>query len=167
MLRKAFEEIQPERRDVLRAPVHGAQHSGRDGLGKSLVGQLTEACRLVAKAAGRTKYELVYQSRSGPPGQPWLEPDISEALRRYRETSGPGADVVVSPIGFISDHMEVVYDLDTEAARLARSLDLNMIRAGTPGLHPRFVAMIRELIATEAVSMCEPGCCPAPRRPAA
>jgi ferrochelatase len=166
-VRKAFEQIPPERRESCGLLFTAHSIPAAMASGSPYVGQLTEACRLVAKAASRMRYELAYQSRSGPPGQPWLEPDISETLRRYRETSGPGAHVVVSPIGFISDHMEVVYDLDTEAARLARSLDLNMIRAGTPGDHPQFIAMIRELIAAEAVSMCEPGCCPAPRRPAA
>ena len=161
----AFEQVPPDRRAP--AGLLFTAHSIPAAMapGSPYVDQLTESCRLVAQAAGRKRYELVYQSRSGPPSQPWLGPDIGDALRRFRELNGPGTDVIVSPIGFISDHMEVLYDLDTEAARLARTLDLNMIRAGTPGAHPKFVSMIRELIAAEAVWVCPPDCCPAPRRP--
>jgi ferrochelatase len=106
--------------------------------------QLREACRLVAEAVGYGEWHLAFQSRSGPPSQPWLEPDISERLRDLAQAGVH--EVVVSPIGFVSDHMEVVYDLDIEAAELARSLRLRMHRAGTPGTHPSFVSMIRELI---------------------
>src|SRR5262249_33756980 len=73
--------------------------------------QLKESCRLVAEHLGIANWRLVYQSRSGPPGQKWLEPDICDVLRGTE----PGQNVVVAPIGFISDHMEVLYDLDTEA----------------------------------------------------
>ena len=73
--------------------------------------QLQESCRLVAERLGCSDWKLVYQSRSGPPSQPWLEPDIADTLRAL----DPGSDVVVVPIGFISDHMEVIYDLDIEA----------------------------------------------------
>jgi ferrochelatase len=106
--------------------------------------QLLETCRLVAEGAGHTDWRLVFQSRSGPPTQPWLAPDICDHLRELKE-SGVG-EVVVAPVGFISDHMEVLYDLDTEARQLSEGLGLNMIRAATVGTHPEFVAMIRELI---------------------
>jgi ferrochelatase len=106
--------------------------------------QLREACRLVAEGVGRSEWRLVYQSRSGPPQQPWLEPDILDALRE-RAAAGT-RDVVAMPIGFISDHLEVLYDLDTEAQQLAAELGLNFVRAATVGTHPRFIAMIRELI---------------------
>ena len=106
--------------------------------------QLLETCRLVAEGAGHANWRLVFQSRSGPPTQPWLEPDICDYLR---ELKGAGArDVVVAPVGFISDHMEVLYDLDTEARGLAAELGLGMRRAATVGTHPDFVGMIRELI---------------------
>jgi ferrochelatase len=106
--------------------------------------QLLETCRLVAGAAGAADWRLVFQSRSGPPTQPWLEPDILDHLRALK---GEGAaDVVVAPVGFISDHMEVLYDLDTEARDLAAGLGLNMVRAATVGAHPEFVRMIRGLI---------------------
>jgi ferrochelatase len=103
-----------------------------------------EASRLVAAALDHQNWQLVYQSRSGPPQQPWLEPDIGDALTETAKTGGK--DVVVVPIGFISDHIEVLYDLDDEAKHKADALDLNLIRAGTVGTHPRFVRMIRELV---------------------
>ena len=83
--------------------------------------QLQESCRLVAEHLGLNDWRLVYQSRSGAPGQPWLEPDIADVAARME----PGADVVVVPIGFVSDHMEVIYDLDTEAQAIARERGVN------------------------------------------
>ncbi|HYJ47422.1 MAG TPA: ferrochelatase [Pyrinomonadaceae bacterium] len=106
--------------------------------------QLRETCRLVAEGVGREDWRLVFQSRSGPPSQPWLEPDICDYLSELKEAGTE--DVVVAPVGFISDHMEVIYDLDTEARALAEKLGLNLIRAATVGAHPAFVRMIRELI---------------------
>ena len=106
--------------------------------------QLREASRLVATSSGRDSWQLTYQSRSGPPGQPWLEPDINDTLRAL--SAGGATDVVIIPIGFISDHIEILYDLDTEAKQTAQSLGLNMVRAQTVGAHLRFVQMIRELI---------------------
>lgn len=106
--------------------------------------QLQEACRLVATAAGVTEWRLVYQSRSGPPTQPWLEPDVGAALKEAR--SAGKEDAVVVPIGFISDHMEVLFDLDVEAADICKEIGLNLVRCPTVGTHPRFVRMIRELI---------------------
>jgi ferrochelatase len=104
--------------------------------------QLQEACRLVADQLGRPDWRLVYQSRSGSPMQPWLGPDIGEYLKEI----GAGADVVIAPIGFLSDHMEVVYDLDTEARQICEQRGIRMKRAATVGIHPRFVSMIRDLI---------------------
>jgi ferrochelatase len=108
--------------------------------------ELNESSRLVAEALGvpRQRWQLVYQSRSGPPSQPWLEPDIVEHLAQVK--SEGAISIVVVPIGFISDHIEVLYDLDTEAQQAARKLGLQMVRADTLGTHPRFVRMIRELI---------------------
>ena len=142
------------------------------------VQQLEEACRLVAEAVALPAWSLVYQSRSGPPGQPWLEPDIGQALRQIPA----GQTAIVVPIGFISDHMEVLYDLDTEAQQICGEIGVVMIRAATVGVHPKFIAMIRELI-LERMGECKPraigkfppnhdecpaGCCPAPaRRPTA
>jgi len=106
--------------------------------------QLRESARLVAEAVGVPDTALVYQSRSGSPQVPWLEPDILDHLRAVSERGV--TDVVVSPIGFVSDHLEVLYDLDIEARHLAAELGLNFARASSASTHPAFIAMIRELI---------------------
>jgi ferrochelatase len=106
--------------------------------------QVGETCRLIADQLGLANWKLVYQSRSGPPHQPWLEPDILDHLRELKHRDVE--DVVIVPVGFISDHMEVIYDLDTEGQQVAEQLDLNMIRAATIGTHPAFISMIHELI---------------------
>jgi len=136
--------------------------------------QLQESCRLVAEQLGTNDWRLVYQSRSGPPGQPWLEPDIGDVVRELDR----GANVAVVPIGFVSDHIEVIYDLDTEVQAIARERGVNMVRAPTVGVHPKFLRMIRELI-EERLGLSEPraigqyppshdvcraDCCPAPAR---
>jgi protoporphyrin/coproporphyrin ferrochelatase len=142
------------------------------------VRQLQESCRLVAGQVGISHWRLVYQSRSGPPSQPWLEPDIADVVREMQ----PGTELAVVPIGFVSDHMEVIYDLDTELQTIARERAIRMVRAPTVGVHPKFIRMIRELI-EERLGLCTPraigqypaslnacraGCCPAPaRRPVA
>lgn len=106
--------------------------------------QLEATAGLVAAGAGLAgPWRLVYQSRSGAPGQPWLGPDVAEAVR----TLPDGAVAVVAPIGFVSDHMEVVYDLDVELAAVAAERGVRLVRAGTAGTHPAFVAGIRALIA--------------------
>jgi ferrochelatase len=107
--------------------------------------QLAETARLVAeRAAPHIAYDLVWQSRSGPPQAPWLEPDVNDHLERL---AGEGVTaVVVSPIGFSSDHLEVVWDLDNEAAGTAKRFGMAFARSATPGLDPRFVAMVRELV---------------------
>ena len=109
------------------------------------VEQLTEACRLVAEAVDVGRWELVYQSRSGRPSDPWLEPDLGSRLVELRRDDGV-RDVAIVPIGFLVDNMEIVYDLDIEIAGLCDELGIKMVRAGAVGTHPRFVSMIRELI---------------------
>jgi protoporphyrin/coproporphyrin ferrochelatase len=146
--------------------------------GCDYVKQLQEVRRLVSGALGHHNDALVYQSRSGAPGQPWLEPDILDYIREVNAGNLASA-VVLAPIGFISDHMEVVYDLDLEARQLCDSLGLAMTRAKTVGVHPKFVGMIRELIVermdpgTERralgsmgarADVCLEDCCPGPRR---
>jgi ferrochelatase len=143
------------------------------------VRQLEEVRRLVSGRLGVTNDVLVYQSRSGTPGQPWLEPDILDHLCSVKTNSLASA-VVLAPIGFISDHMEVVYDLDIEVRQLCDSLALPMARAKTVGVHPKFIGMIRELILERMNSgserrvfgslgprpdVCAEDCCPAPQRP--
>jgi len=144
------------------------------------VKQLEEVRRLVSKELGHRNDVLVYQSRSGAPGQPWLEPDILDYLREVKAKNLASA-VVLAPISFISDHMEVLYDLDVQARELCDSLSLPMTRARTVGVHPMFIAMIRELIQERmdstrerrAVGLfgprpdaCAEDCCPAQLRPA-
>jgi ferrochelatase len=140
--------------------------------------QLTETCRLISEAVGvpAERWRLVYQSRSGRPQDPWLEPDIADHLRMLHADGV--RDVIVAPVGFLSDHLEVLYDLDHEAARVTEELGLTMIRAATVGTHPRFVTMIRKLIQErldpsvpkEAIGqygpnwdLCPVDCCPPPR----
>ena len=135
--------------------------------------QLREVARLVTAAAAPGRdWTLVFQSRSGAPGTPWLEPDIGDQLDTI--AAAGSRSVVVAPIGFISDHMEVVFDLDVQAAERAAGLGLEFVRAATVGTAPEFVAMIRELVEEQTVSpppphralgrltrgpYCNPGCC--------
>lgn len=106
--------------------------------------QLLEASRLVARLAGAERYQLAWQSRSGPPQVPWLEPDILDVLD---ELAASGTQrVIVLPVGFISDHLEVLYDLDDEAKERAAELGLAFTRIPTVGTDPLFISMIRELI---------------------
>jgi len=139
--------------------------------------------RVRTETGRRHRHELVYCSRSGAPHVPWLEPDVNDHLHALARHGHPG--VVVVPIGFVSDHMEVVYDLDTEAASTAEKLGLPFARAGTAGLDPRFVAMVRDLLLERAAGergdegvvraaegalppswdVCPATCCPNPRAP--
>jgi protoporphyrin/coproporphyrin ferrochelatase len=179
-VRQALEHFPTDARQSV--PVLFTAHSIPSSMadGCRYVTQLTEATRLVAEQAGVADAHLVYQSRSGPPTQPWLAPDICDAIR---ELHARGIrQLVIAPIGFISDHMEVLYDLDTEAADLCRELGIDMVRAATVGTDPAFVGMVRDLIAerhfaqAERVAIgslpanhdvCPLDCCPAPamRRP--
>jgi ferrochelatase len=116
------------------------------------VAQLQEACRLVAAGAGHERWELVYQSRSGSPHQPWLEPDVCDRITELHQTESPG-HLVILPIGFISDHMEVLFDIDTEARELCEQLGINLHRAATMGTHPKFIEMIRLLVEERLTDM--------------
>jgi len=142
------------------------------------VRQLEEVRKIVSPKLGVANDALVYQSRSGAPGQPWLEPDILGYLRQVKARNLASA-VVLAPIGFISDHMEVLYDLDIEARQVCDALALPMVRAKTVGVHPKFIGMIRELILERTCpeverralgslaprgDVCEENCCPAPLR---
>jgi ferrochelatase len=135
--------------------------------------ELRRAAQLVVDAAapGR-EFDLVWQSRSGPPSVPWLEPDVNDHLRALA-AEGERA-VVVFPVGFISDHLEVIWDLDTEAEETAAELGLAFVRASTAGTHPAFVASLRDLVVERRAggeprlgTNCPADCCfVAPRRPA-
>jgi protoporphyrin/coproporphyrin ferrochelatase len=122
----------------------------------------------VAAALGAASWGLAFQSRSGPPQVPWLEPDILDHLEALAEEGARDACVV--PLGFVSDHMEVVHDLDTEAAAAADRLGLRFERAASVGTHPRFVAMVAEQVhdflagRPARPDYCGTGCCPSPAR---
>ncbi len=177
-IRTAIDELTPDRRDGARLvctahsiPLSMASTSDYES-------QLVDVMTLVTSDPHiDLTADLVFQSRSGPPHVPWLEPDIVDHLTTLRDQ---GVDtVVVAPIGFVSDHMEVKFDLDTQAAEAARSLGMTMVRAGTVGTHPRFVAGLVDLIEEHLVGAvpqsvgplgprrnpCVAGCCPAPSRP--
>jgi ferrochelatase len=125
--------------------------------------QLKEAARRVNDSLNLGDPVLAYQSRSGPPSQPWLEPDIGEYIKTINAKK-----LVIVPIGFLSDHMEVIYDLDVVAAELARERRIDFVRAGTAGTHPKFVRGLIDLVRQamkEGVVACAPGCCPRAVRP--
>jgi ferrochelatase len=164
-------------------------NEGSGPAGGAYVAQHEEVARLVsagvAEIVGPHERALVYCSRSGPPTQPWLEPDVNDHLEALAEDGSSGA--VLVPIGFVSDHMEVGYDLDTEAMATAARLGLPCARASTVGTDPRFVAGLRQLVLERAAvergeqsarltvgrldashDVCPAGCCANPRanRPA-
>ena len=181
-VRAALATLDPARRAGTRLvftahSVPSAMAANAGPHGGRYTAQLQETAALVhALAAPDLAYDLVWQSRSGPPQVPWLEPDINDHLT---ELAGKDVtDVVVSPVGFVSDHLEVLWDLDNEAAGTARDLGLGYARAATPGTDPRFVAMIRELVLERTAETprerlgtlpiwdtCPVGCCPTPTRP--
>ncbi|MGW6693048.1 ferrochelatase [Rhodococcus sp. NPDC054953] len=154
----------------------------RDG-GRLYSRQVAEAARLCAAAVGAPEHDLVWQSRSGPPQVPWLDPDICDHLDAVAAAGATA--VIVCPVGFVSDHLEVIWDLDTEARDRAADLGLGYVRAGTPGTDPRFAALVAELVAertagaparrlgTEPLygvgtngALCAVDCCAPVRRPA-
>ncbi|MGW1019179.1 ferrochelatase [Streptomyces niveus] len=174
-------------------PLAAADTSGPvedHGAGGAYVAQHLDVARLIADTVREETgvehpWQLVYQSRSGAPHIPWLEPDICDHLRTVRDAGAPA--VVMVPIGFVSDHMEVLYDLDTEATAKAAELGLPVRRSATVGADRRFVAAVRDLLLERAATergravercalgslgpshdLCPVGCCPARTpRPAA
>jgi ferrochelatase len=126
--------------------------------------QLRRVCAWVNQRLGLGDPIRAYQSRSGPPTQPWLGPDIVDHIN-----STSAKRLIAVPVGFLSDHMEVIYDLDTEAAVVARQRGIEFLRAATVGTHPRFIAGIREMVEAamrDGVRTCAPECCKATARPA-
>ncbi|MEZ6126662.1 MAG: ferrochelatase [Planctomycetaceae bacterium] len=166
--------------DVLDIHVAFTAHSIPNSMASTsdYVKQLAESCRLVAEQLkiGDDRWRLVYQSRSGRPQDPWLEPDICDHLQNLHQQGV--RNVVIAPIGFLSDHIEVLYDLDDEAAKKCRELGFRMARSATPGSHPQFVSMVRKLVQErlgqsipECIghfgpnhNTCPAECCPAPVR---
>jgi ferrochelatase len=179
-VRGAFDTLSPDLRGA--AHIAFTAHSIPLSMVRTCdyVTQLSETCRLVADAVGVTpeRWQLVYQSRSGRPADPWLEPDILDHLAELK-ARGVSA-VVVHPVGFLSDHLEVLYDLDVEARHKAAALGLTMVRCDTVGTDPQFVGMLRALIvervtgASERAAIgrfgpnhdvCPADCCLPPARP--
>ena len=124
--------------------------------------QLAQTGALIARELQIEKWHMAYQSRSGSPMQPWLGPDVCDHLKTLH--SEDVTNIVIAPIGFVSDHMEVVYDLDVEARRVTEELGMKMVRAATAGTHPSFVRMIRELVLERInnespANICAPDCC--------
>lgn len=144
-VREALETFAPEDRSGVHVifTAHSIPLGMADGCAYQQ--QLLSSCELVAEAVGSESWQLAYQSRSGPPTQPWLEPDICDVIEQIG-AAGEVKNIIVCPIGFISDHMEVLFDLDTEAAEAAEAAGLGFARAGTVGVHPKFVRMIADLI---------------------
>jgi ferrochelatase len=180
----AFEELPAGERAG--APILFTAHSLPESMARasSYEAQLQASCRLVGDALERQRWRLVYQSNNASYGrEPWLGPDVATALG---EAKAAGAtSVVVAPIGFVCDHMEVVLDLDIEAAAKASELGLKMVRAATVGTHPKYVGMVRELVIERlregtprpalgslgpSHDRCAPDCClsgrPGPAKPA-
>jgi protoporphyrin/coproporphyrin ferrochelatase len=125
--------------------------------------QVLEASTRVNKQLGLGAPTIVYQSRSGPPSQPWLEPDIDDYMRRTESKR-----LVMAPIGFLSDHIEVIYDLDFEIAAVAKERGIEFVRAGTAGTHPLFVAGLVDLVnaaMANGIVPCAPDCCRRAARP--
>lgn len=176
-VRAALHEIPEERR--AETQIVFTAHSIPETMARNCdyESQLKETSRLVVSGLSFEQlsidnWQLVFQSRSGSPAQPWLGPDVCDHLRTLHAAGA--RDVVVAPIGFVSDHMEIIYDLDTEAKALCRELGVNMIRARSAGTHPAFSEMIRELIMERLdpqaprrslgddeprANICRPGCC--------
>jgi ferrochelatase len=164
-----------------------SMNDGSGPLGGAYLDQHLDAAAYVtarvAELTGRRHgHHLVFCSRSGPPQVPWLAPDVNDHLERLAREGV--RSVVLVPIGFVSDHMEVVYDLDTEAMATAQRLGLDAVRVGTPGTDARFVAMVRDLLLERAAvergetveraavgdwpalwDRCAADCCPNPRTP--
>ena len=156
----------------------GAPEDGH-GSGGAYVAQHLAVAEHIMSQVEPAAWQLVYQSRSGPPQMPWLEPDINDALQELPAQGRRG--VLIVPLGFVSDHMEVLWDLDTEAMETAEELGLAAVRTATPGVHPAFVAGLVDLVEerlhgtppearphlTElgpAYDVCRPGCCENTRR---
>lgn len=143
-VQEALDLLRPDQQE--RAHLIFTAHSIPLGMSKNCAyeRQLNESSKLVAQALHREDFTLCYQSRSGSPSQPWLEPDIIDVLN---DVAAQGKDVVIIvPIGFVSDHMEVMQDLDVECTEEAEELGIKLLRANTVSTHPDFAKMVRELV---------------------
>jgi ferrochelatase len=144
LIEAALSAVAPGRRSA--APLIFTAHSLPAAMAarSPYVEQLHTSATMIADKLGRKDWSLAYQSRSGNPTDSWLEPDIGDALRQ--RASAGYREALVAPIGFVCDHVEVLYDLDIEAKRIARGAKLNMVRASCPNDHPTFIRMIADII---------------------
>jgi protoporphyrin/coproporphyrin ferrochelatase len=142
--RAAFDEVPQE--DRAWAPLLFTAHSVPVAMAEAspYVSDLTAVARAVAGRLGHPRWSIAYQSRSGRPREPWLEPDVTAAIRRLAADREP--HVVVVPIGFVCDHVEVLYDLDVEARRVAETAGIGFHRAASVNDHPEFIAMLADLV---------------------
>jgi ferrochelatase len=142
-IRAAAQTVSDDARLVFTA--HSIPLAARNRCGADLYSrQVAHASRLVATAAGYADYDQVWQSRSGPPQVPWLEPDIADHLTAL--ANGGTKAVIVCPIGFVADHIEVVWDLDNELRGHAQDLGIAFARAATPNADPRFARLVADLL---------------------
>ena len=141
---EALARVLPERRGSAHLLFTAHSVPATMAAGSPYVAQFEGAARRVATLIGHAPWSLVYQSRSGSPRDPWLEPDIAEALRALGKDGA--RDVVVVPLGFVCDHVEVLYDLDVEARQVAEEAGMAFQRAGTVSDHPSFIAMLADLV---------------------
>ena len=148
-VRAAFEAIPPAARAA--TPLVFTAHSVPVPMAEAspYVAQVIESSRCVAERLGHVRWSVVYQSRGGRPEDPWLAPDIGDELRRL--AAAGARRVVVAPIGFVCDHVEVLYDLDVEARRIAAAQGIGFHRALTVGDHPAFISMLADLVREEVV----------------
>jgi protoporphyrin/coproporphyrin ferrochelatase len=148
LLQTSFAGIPPERRSA--TPLIFTAHSVPIPMANRspYVEQLQTTARLIAGKIGQQNWSIAYQSRSGKPGDPWLEPDINTVLREL--AAQRVTDVVVAPIGFVCEHVEVLYDLDIEAKKTAAQAGIELHRAGCPNNHPTFIRMMADVIAKSA-----------------
>ncbi|MBM79695.1 MAG: ferrochelatase [Planctomycetaceae bacterium] len=174
-VRESLAKIDATKRDTahIAFTAHSIPQSMADGCDYAL--QLQETCRLITESLDidSSRWQLVYQSRSGRPQDPWLDPDICDHCRDVKVAGVD--DLVIMPVGFLSDHIEVLFDLDDEAHEVCQEIGLNMVRASAVGTHPEFVAALRELIQERldpqqekraigqygpSHDACPEGCCP-------
>jgi protoporphyrin/coproporphyrin ferrochelatase len=141
-LEASLAQIPPDKR--LTAPIIFTAHSLPMAARSPYVEQLRESARLIAEQLNHSHWFIAYQSRSGKPTDLWLEPDVGELIR---DLGSKGvSDIIIAPIGFVCDHVEVLYDLDIEAKQIAESSGVGFVRAACPNDHPTFIQMIADIV---------------------
>jgi ferrochelatase len=142
--RAALAEIEPARRADARLVFTAHSVPVSMAAGSPYAAQLETAARTITAALGRSGWSVAYQSRSGSPRDPWLEPDVADVIRALARDGA--RDVVIVPVGFVCDHVEVLYDLDVEAKAVAGSCGIGFHRAAAANDHPAFVEMLADLV---------------------